>query len=224
MKSCTVNRPCHFFCRVIRVQVTVRIKKRRQRGHIHWWLGSPLIVVFMKSRETQSFYESILLWLSAASCSKTYHQYNIFGQHTAPSVCYINISFALHPSRLWRLPTSLDRHCPSSGVVWCLAKASPTPDCHFWYIYRHNAETSTLAKAGSKLLVNISKAKLSLVHKHRATCGSTVWVPVCPTVSSSSFPLACPNFAKFSTLQSEELAKTQATAVANSCNEIVTAA
>lgn len=224
MKTCTVNRPCHFFCRVIRVQVTVRIKKKEGKEGIStdsWAL--PWLWCSRKA-ETQSFYESILLWLSAASCSKTYHQYNVFGQHTAPSVCYINISFALHPSRLWRLPTSLDRRCPSSGMVWCLAKASPTPDCHFWYIYRHNAETSTLAKAGSKLLVNISKAKFSLVHKHRATCGSTVWVPVCPTVSSSSFPLACPNFAKFSTLRSEELAKTQAMAVANSCNEIVTAA
>lgn len=31
-------------------------------------------------------------------------------------VCYINISFALHPSHLWRLQTSLDRDCPPPGL------------------------------------------------------------------------------------------------------------
>lgn len=31
-------------------------------------------------------------------------------------VCYINISFALHPSHLWRLQTCLERHCPPWGL------------------------------------------------------------------------------------------------------------
>lgn len=157
-------------------------EKKKARGHIHWQPVSPLIVLlFMTSRRhrafTSLFYFDCMTPLIPKPTTSVMFLANI---QPPLLVCYINIPFALHPSCLRRLQTSPDRDCPYSGIVRCLAKANPTPDCPFWYIYRHNAETPRLAKAGSRLLVNIGKAKFSLVHKHRATCGSTLSVPVCP--------------------------------------------
>lgn len=88
-------------------------------------------------------------------------------------VCYIDISFALHPPRLWRLQTSLERDCPSSGTVWCLEKASPTPNCPFLV----HLQAQCRDTHGCPMLSMSGSSQLQQTH-HRAQLSATRGMPL----------------------------------------------